>query len=198
MTRASPLPHRDPNRLGLPPGSWPPEDRTAWQQAVQAGDLLDDAGSAAHWSTASRRKVTSSYGCYLGWLARQGQLDPDQPVTTRLTRKLVSTYLRERRDQVAPATVYAAIKDLRAFACVAYPDQDWAWMARLEAAVRQRRGAGRDKRPRLRRSADLLALGEELMRQNSVTGLTTRKRSLAYRDGLMLAFRIRPARAAFR
>lgn len=188
MTGFSFLPHRDPDRLGLPPGSWPPEDCTAWQQAVQAGDLLADGGPAAHWSMASRRKVISGYGCYLGWLARQGRLDPNQPVTTRLTQELVSAYLRERRDQVAPATLHAAIADLRNFARVAYPDHDWAWMARLEAAVRQRRGAARDKRPRLRPSADLLALGEELMRRSSATGLTARKDLLAYRDGLMLAF----------
>ena len=190
------LPHRDPLRLGLPFGSWPRADRDAWDRALAAGDLLADGGRACHWAPASRRKVTGSYGCYLGWLARRGQLEPDRPVTARLNRDRVSAYLQERRDQVAYASLLGGLADLRMFARAAYPDEDWRWLAGLETALRQRGGPTRNKRSRLRGVAELVDLGERLMRPGGDAASSRgRKSQLAYRDGLMIAFlALRPLR----
>src|SRR4051794_18092067 len=159
------LPHRDSLRLGLPLGAWPRAGQDAWGRALAAGDLLADDGRACHWAPASRRKVAGSYGCYLGWLARRGQLEPDRPVTARLTRDRVSAYLQERRDQIAYASLLGGVGDLRKFARAASPDEEWRWLAGLETAIRQRGGRTRDKRPRLRGVAELVDLGERLMRQ---------------------------------
>src|SRR4051794_9669090 len=161
------LPHRDPERQGLPLGAWPRADQDAWGHALAAGDLLADDGRACHWAPASRRKIASSYGCYLGWLARRGQLEPERPVTTRLTFDRVSAYLQARRDQIAYASLLGGVGDLRMFARAVYPDGDWHWLAGLETAIRQRGGPTRDKRSRLRRVAELVDLGEKLMRPGS-------------------------------
>jgi integrase len=68
-------------------------------------------------------------------------------------------------------------------------------MARLEAAVRQRGGRARDKRQRFRSVAELVALGETLMRRGSEAGCRGRESQLAYRDGLMIALlALRPLR----
>src|SRR3954470_18941901 len=164
---AAPLPHRDPLRQGLPLAACPRADRDAWGHALAAGDLLADGGRACHWAPASRRKIIGSYGCYLGWLARRGQLEPERPVTARLNLDRVSAYLQERRGQVAYRTLLGGITVLRMFARAVYPDGEWRWLAGLETAIRQRGGPTRDKRSRLRGVAELVDLGEKLMRPGS-------------------------------
>ncbi|MFL5334713.1 MAG: tyrosine-type recombinase/integrase [Geminicoccaceae bacterium] len=194
---AGPRPRRDPRQLGLPLASWPHDDRAAWHQAIAVVDLLSEGGGrASHWAPAGRRKVAGSYGCYLGWLARRGRLDPDRPGASRLTLDLVTAYLQERQGRVTDVTRHSNVTDLWRFARAVHPDHDWRWMARLEAGLRQRCGrAGDKKRSRFRSVAELVALGDELMRQSGQADLRRREGQLAYRDGLMIALlALRPLR----
>lgn len=107
--------------------------------------------------------MTATWGGSLASPAR-----PQFVPSARLSVGWVSAWLQERRTQVASATLLGAIVDLRLFARAAYPNLDWRWMARLEAAVRQRGGGARDKRQLFRNVAELVELGETLMRRSGL------------------------------
>ena len=180
-------PHRDPERRGLKIEDWPVADRTLWLAALVPGGPLDDSGHAAHWSAATRKKVSGSYGRYLGWLQRQGRLDMTASARTQLNEGWVGAYLTDPAQPVSSSTVLNRAADLRLFANVVLPDLDWKWLVQLEAAVRQRARPLRDRRLGLRPVAELVALGERLMSEEVALAATEFQALLAYRDGLMIA-----------
>jgi hypothetical protein len=49
----------------------------AWRKATSEAALFDDDGTAAHWSTVTRRGVERGLGLYLGFLAAGGRLRAD-------------------------------------------------------------------------------------------------------------------------
>ena len=55
-------PKADPSRRCMKPEDWPAADRTAWEAAMTPGGLLDEAGLAAHWRSATRKSVQDAYG----------------------------------------------------------------------------------------------------------------------------------------
>ena len=59
---------QDPARRCLKPAAWPEQDRTLWQNAIDAGDLLETQGTRANHARASNHSVEGSYGRFLGWL----------------------------------------------------------------------------------------------------------------------------------
>ena len=75
--------------LCLPLAAWPALDRAGWAAATCSGDLLLDAGPAAHLQPGSLRKRIDSYGRWLAWFAATGRLDPDTGPAARVTREVV-------------------------------------------------------------------------------------------------------------
>ena len=180
-------PHRDPERRGLKIEDWPAADRTLWHAALVHGGPLDDPGHAAHWSAATRKKVSGSYGRYLGWLQRRGRLDLIASAPTLLNEGWVGAYLTDPAQPVLSSTVLNRAADLRLFANAVLPNLDWRWLVQLEAAVRQRARPLRDQRLGLRSVAELVELGERLMSEKVASVATEFQALLACRDGLMIA-----------
>ena len=185
--RSALVPNRDPERRGLPLAQWPATDRRIWLAAQEAGGPLDDPGRAAHWAPATLSKLAGTYGRYLGWMERCGELDPAGSAATLITEARVKAHLAIARARSAPLTVLSIIADLRLFARAVAPEVDWAWLGRMEAAARQRARPVRDQRARLRLVRELVDLGEALMAEADAGQLTPLQRLLAYRDGLMIA-----------
>ena len=147
----------------------------------------DDPGRATHWAPATRRNRAWSYGRYLGWMERCGELDPAGSAATLVTEARVKAHVAIARARSAPLTVLSIIADLRLFARAVAPEVDWAWFGRMEAAARQRAKPVRDQRARLRLVRELVDLGEALMAAADGGELTPLQQLLAYRDGLMIA-----------
>ena len=68
------------------------------------------------------------------------------------------------------------------------PKDDWDWLRRIARLLRRTVEPVRDKRPRIVPSDQLFSYGIELMIEaDGPSGGTPLKRSIRYRDGLMIA-----------
>src|SRR5215213_4238929 len=91
-------------RLCLPLAAWPALDRAGWAAATSPGDLLLNAGPAAHLKPGSLLKHSTSYGRWLAWLAAAGRLDPDTAPAARISREALQAYVAALRLVNAPQT----------------------------------------------------------------------------------------------
>src|SRR3954452_19832435 len=81
-------------RLSLPWQEWPQADRAAWERAISPASLLDDEGGlAASWRPGSREAVLRSYGRWLGFLARHGDLDASVEPADRMTPERIRAHV---------------------------------------------------------------------------------------------------------
>jgi hypothetical protein len=62
--------------LCLPLDDWPEVDRASWFAAQTLAGFLEGDKPASHWSRGRRRIVEHAYGQWLGFLNRNGVLDP--------------------------------------------------------------------------------------------------------------------------
>src|SRR4051812_11565876 len=83
-------------RLCLPLAAQPALDRAGWAAATSPGDLLLDAGPAAHLKPGSLLRHSASYGRWLAWFAATGRLDPDTGPAARVTREVVLEWDHQR------------------------------------------------------------------------------------------------------
>ena len=72
--------------LSLVVEDWPEVDRERWRTAQEPAGLFEDDKPASRWSPARRRIGEQAYGQWLGFLDRNGALDPPAlPVSARPT-----------------------------------------------------------------------------------------------------------------
>jgi integrase/recombinase XerD len=185
-------------RRSLPIAAWPAADQAAWGHAFRVGDLLDDAGPAAHWRLATRALVAEAYGHWLGFLSATGRLDPTAelpPVWPDAIEAYVAALLAvNRRD-----TVIFRLSGLHAALRVMRSDTDLARVRGLLSGIRAQRAPGKPTKLARMQSADrLFRLGFEIMEEAAALaaarpcGWITR-----YRDGLLIALlAARPLRRA--
>jgi integrase len=180
---------REPRRRCLPLAEWPARDQELWRLALQQGDLLLDDGPGAALRPATLRRHRASYGRWLAWLAAAGRLDPDAPPGARATPEAVGGYVAELQGLNAPGTVLVRLQSLGVvLRWFGWPTEQ-AWFRRLLARLQAQAHPVRDKRARLRRADELLALGRRLMAQAEAAPAEAppRGRARLYRDGLMIA-----------
>jgi integrase len=187
----------DDNRCA-PLAEWPAIDQAAWQAALQPAGLFNDGGVAAGWKPQGQTMVINGYGRWLTWLIRTGQLNPDEPPSTRVTRERVAAYAEAlAASGNAAMTVQSRIHQLaRAMRALA-PEGGWSWISRAADRLRAEAVPVREKRSRMQSSDALADLGIHLM------GIAARTddhfaipRAALYRDGLMIAtLALRPFRA---
>lgn len=80
----------------LPGDQWPARDRSLWLAAQQpSGPLDDDAGFAAGWRPPTIKMCERGDGMLLGWLDRNGQLDPLTHPCDRITRELIKAFVTD-------------------------------------------------------------------------------------------------------
>jgi integrase/recombinase XerD len=148
---------------GWPFERWPEQDRLAWTQARDDEDLNSDPGAAADWRPATCRAAMGGYGRWLGFLDREGRLDPQTGPADRMSAANVNIYVTWLKTTCASITVanYVAILEMTIRAMA--PEGDWRWLRSRQAGLLRRAVPARNKRARIVAVAELLALGEDLM-----------------------------------
>ena len=194
--RMGTFPHRPfgAERRCLPVSEWPSGDRRTWEAILQPAGFLERASPAAAWATATRRAVAKSYGRYLAWLARTGQLEPGAALPARLTPATLAAFVEHLLGLNVARTVITRLIHLDMLARAVAPERDWsflrAWQRRLEppGAGHQQEGRAAAARRRLR-AARFRADGAGALRRGG-PGLLAAGGALPRRaDGRLLALR---------
>jgi integrase/recombinase XerD len=172
----------------MPLHLWPEADLRAWQAATAAVDpFADNGGERANMRPLSNRRLQSSYGRWLTFLARSGDLDRSPEPAKRIRKDTVEHFVRMLQALGnMPSTIALRLTDLLLMAKNFEPATDWGFIARLANRVRARESKPKNKRLYLRGSDELYALGHELMQsagQQPSPVLTASR----FRDGLMIA-----------
>ena len=184
-------------RWVLPLEDWPAVDRAGWNAAVDSGDLLDDGGLGSRWTEGTRRKYSESYGAWLAFLERSGELDVELAPSERITPERLRAFIDEMIDRGSSRSVALRVNDIRFTLRAMCPGSDLAWLAPVIGRLKARFS------PRLARPAppvsarQIYAAGLQLI-EAATSHATNQKavpQALKFRDGLMLALLIaRPLR----
>jgi hypothetical protein len=139
--------------LGLPFEAWPLDDQERWEAAFRAPeDPFDEAGPASHLALTTRRALRSSYGIFLGFIARNHSELFVRPPATRLDRELAAEYLAWRRTTCANVTLANDLHLLRRALGYMCPTADLSWLRpdRRPGATQIDQLSSCDQRPALR------------------------------------------------
>ena len=186
---------RWPLVLTIPYHQWPAPDRSAFEAATRAGNALEPGGRAEDWSDDTRRTNVARYGRWLRFLDCAGLLDANKAPADRVTPDAVRAYVAQFQVEVdakklSSETQHAYVRGLLNCMIKMAPEKakDWAWLRVAAENLRKIARPRRDKRLRVRSTADLYAYGMELMveAEDPTTG-TSRRRAVRNRDGLIIA-----------
>jgi integrase len=159
---------------------WPELDRTTWRDQCRPGDPFDDPGYGATLRPPTLRFISSGYGCWLGFLAARGWLDPLQPPLQRVTRGRLRAYFRALRAAgCADYTIIARFNGLTAALKILAPGHDVSWVRRPDGITVSA------LLPRRKRS--LMVPDSGVLFQWAVDMMDTAPSPREYRDGLLLA-----------
>jgi integrase len=186
-----------PCQKTLPLAEWPKADRETWNTAQEAAGLLDDGGVASHLSARTLDDLTSRYSYLLYFLAERGKLNRNGPAAASVTEENILDYVRFLEPRVRSVTLAKSIQKIARVATCLTPDRDWRWLRRIVRRLGLR-AKPRDRRHEVVEIKELFRLGLRLMEQAEITmNLTSFRRVLAYRDGLIIAlFAADPLRLA--
>jgi hypothetical protein len=154
---------RSDERRCRPVDQWPSRDRQRWQEALQAGDLLEHGGCRAQHSSYSNRAMEKGYGRWLAWLDSRNLLDDQVGPADRITPDRVKVYGADLQGENASGTVIARLIELKVMAAIMNPGREWSWIYRMASAIRARHQPARPKRHRLVAIERLFGLGLDLM-----------------------------------
>ena len=183
--------------IAVPVGDWPLPDQLAWEAALYNGDILEDAGRAAHWSAKNRRAVVIYFGQWISWRHAHGIPTQD---ASRLWAKpeVLQAFVAYLRPRLAPASVATMIRNLNAALRVMYPDFDRTALKRGLGRLQALAKPSRNKPARIRHSRQLHQAGIGWMEAaERAPELYPRLTAARYRDGLIVALlALRPFRLA--
>jgi integrase/recombinase XerD len=185
----------DPTRCCKKIADWPAPDRDLWMAALLPGDILDDSGARARHSASSNHIIARGWGRYLGWLENRRMLDILQGPVDRIVPSYVRDFVVDlEKTGVATGTVLNYLIAIQVIAKISDAQRNWSWINRIASSVRSRHKPAREKRHRLVAVRVLYDLGLDLMAGADCKN-TKRRRSLDYRDGLLLSvLAVRPLR----
>ncbi len=173
-------------RRALPVAEWPLGDRQAWMVAQTTGEVFEGEERAAHWATRTRLTNEQHYGRWLGYLRWTGILDEAAAPADRVTREMVRAYNRHLETIVAPRTRLSMLVGIKVMVQAMAPERSWRWLQDACNRIQINAKPSRDKRTRMRPTAEIFAAALTELEQLPRSGLST-KQALAYRDALMLA-----------
>lgn len=177
-----------PERASMPLHLWPQADLQVWKAATAVVDpFADQGGERATMRPLSNRRLKSSYGRWLTFLERSGDLTQIPEPERRIRKDSVEQFVRTLQALGnMSSTIALRLTDLLLMARLFEPAADWSFIARLADRVRARESKPKDKRRYLRGSDELYALGHQLMESvgQQSSPATTASR---FRDGLMIA-----------
>lgn len=196
--RPSRSPATPRNGRVVPLEAWPAVDLARWRQAMAlaakpgrsdryrrggSGDAAPSSAmaSCACWSEAYRRRIARGYGLWLGWCRRTGW--PEHEVTSDAVADFVESFAsRGSADLSLASYTYELWRAL----IIVRPDEDWSWLRQDVEALKAGAVPRRDKRSRCVPLAEVLRLGQQLMR-DAAHGPATRRHATMFRDGLMIS-----------
>ena len=165
---------------------WPAADREAWYAALKDGDILDEPGPLAHYSSHRLGSVRTAYGRWLGFLREDLSGGIGSSGLDHIDRDRVSRFLEALRCNLAPRSVVTYLEDLGYAAKGMSPDVEVGFILSAGRYMRQFTRSTRDKRTRLRSSTELYDLGVELMQEGEAASGRV-KAAVLFRDGLIIA-----------
>lgn len=157
-------PNKTPERRCMPLALWPEADRTAWQNALTQGTILDDQlGARTHLSEASNYKVERGYGRFLTYCKFHEPACLELSATVRISRERAKAYVMHLADiGNSTQTIMARLQDLGSMASLFAPERDWSFINRLASRIRARHKPAREK-TRILMTDELAQLGYDLM-----------------------------------
>jgi integrase len=170
----------------LPVGEWPEADRRAWEEACRPGSRLKPGGVASYLAEVSCDEFARRYGAFLGFLQRNGRLEPHAGAATQVTMANVEAYITELNARVRSVTVWNCIYKLRRAAQLLAPRADFSWLAEIEkdlALVME----PRSKFDRLVFTGLLVEAGLTLIAEAQEFATTEVARARGVRNGVMIA-----------
>ncbi len=171
-------------RLILRIEDWPQVDRDNWSALFARGSPLDGDGLRAGWCELTRTTHAGSYGRWLMFLVRLGQLDPDLAPCSRITRERVGLYIDHLRESVGSVTLAGRLDHLSMVARSFDPACDLHWLVLIARRLRAR--AQPNPRPPPLRSADVYrAAHSHMTAAEAIDDLKTR--AATFRNGLVIA-----------
>lgn len=180
----------------VPPVEWPRTDREALDDAFQAGDLLDVAGSLGHLSERRKTDVWNSYGRWLGFLANvsaDGDIDSG---LDHMNKDNLSAFIARLESYLAPYSVAGYVMRLATAVCAMKPDHEMEFLDNAARHLWRTAKPKHDKRKRLKPTIEFYELGFDLMKMGQVE-MDPISAAAVYRDGLMIALlAARPVRLA--
>ena len=173
--------------LSLKVDDWPTVDQDCWHTAQQPSDFLDPIKPASRWSSAGRDIVAESYGQWLSFLARHGNLQTGCAPGDRVTEQLLREFIAELSTRVAATSVAMTIGALLRALKAMEPAHNWTMLSSIHRSLKMSAKPTRPKRARIVSAADLFALGIRLMDTCEQAGTNNTYRATRYRDGLIVA-----------
>lgn len=171
----------------LLPAEWPTKDQRHWEEACRPGGRLSRGGQAAHLKQVTRDDLACRYGLFLDFLARNGQLWEDASASELITPENVAAYLQEITARVSSVSVHGAIAKLRRMGELLEPGWNAAWLRDTEQELAWNMRPA-TKQGRIIDSDRIFEAGLELMQKaEEGTHLPSARRSLLFRNGLMIA-----------
>ena len=188
--------HRDCRPMELKQADWPREDRQAWDALFAKGDILDGQGPLVHWRETTRQKCAQSYGYWLAYLERIGQLDRATRPADRLSLETVKAYVETTLDRCTVETTHMRLNELAKVVRAMSPKTDWQWLTNVEGRLRKQCRHGELKRRSGVTALELYAWGFSRMQSAEADKtLSPKERAVQFRQGLLIAFMIsRPLR----
>ena len=173
--------------LCWPIALWPEADRASWELNCTPGDPFDDPRYGATLRADSLEKTHKGYGRWLGFLAANGWLDPNQPAAQRATPPRVRAYVRALMAAGnADYTIIGRITELTMALMIIAPGEDVSWIRRPDGVSIYAR-LPKVKRPILvPDSGVLFDWGLKMMDTAQAAGTGARQLA-AYLDGLLIA-----------
>ena len=176
-----------PPRIRLLSTEWPLVDQDLWRRATQKAKLFDEDGQAAHWSATSKTNAEKAYGLWLAFLARAGQLDPDELPAARASQKNLQAYLETLQGRKA-TSIANRLRDLHEALRVMCPNANLDLLRRL---VRRLQALARRQErvsPNIISTTELYEAGLARMRRVARTEYEKRDvQAVQYGDGLLMA-----------
>jgi len=174
-------------RVILPLIDWPVTDRMLWQAALEGHGEDGDDNRATNWRPRTIEKNTDGFGRYLSFLARQGELHPNECGATRITPERVKAYFMEMKGTVSSVSVGVYAGSLTAAAMALSPSTDWGWLSLRASRLKHRGKPSREKQAAIRSVTELYDLGVSLMEHAMTRTGQPIRTALAYERGLMIA-----------
>ena len=175
--------------LSMPVDLWPDVDRRLWRLACEPAEFLAVRNPARGWSAARRDIVAEAYGQWLGFLAANGELDPESKPGDRMTDERLKRFVDQLLARVSPMSAAMMVGAIKRMLDALEPGRDPGLLAVLYRNLKQSARPSRDKLGRMVSARALFKLGFDLM-DSSGEGTHGMYKATRYRDGLMIALLI--------